>query len=1123
MEEKEILEAILKELKKGSAGPDPLGTRGPSMDLRDTASDFDEEAAKAQVEWSKARKVVMDAEIAAGEVFNRVKQAEYEVVSRVSEANAENVGEVKGLITNYIKLTKEMEKGSMKAKNATSQMFKLSGAANTLNELVPTSTEQWMTFGTELIESARSGKLFVAMAAKLIGTMINIAVATDKATASFAAYSGVVGNGNHLTSKYGQILSKTERQAAVFGATHADIAGVQQAMFGNYQNYTSLSGDQAIALGKQTAALKKLGVAEQLTTQIFDTATKSLGFNDDELVGLTQTLHDTALSIGKPTAQVAADFADVSKKLAFHGTDVVGIFQNLEKQSKATGLSVSDLVGVSGEAFDTFDGAAEKVGRLNAILGGPYLNSIDMLNASEDERLEMINASMDASGQMFSELGKYEQKAIASALGVEVDVARRMFGNLSAAEEIQIRKQEEVAETARKAQEVMDKLKNAFYSLVVAVNKLFAPFTWAVEKFSQFTEWLNEGDSAAKKAFKWILNLTVLFGGLWGSLKMAGKAIAKPAKALRKLGVHMRVAGESGTFLHKTGTTILKLGHRLGSMGGALLKPFTLIGKAFRAFFGLFARGAARMSLFSVGIRSALLSVKAFAAAIPVAGWAVYLIIAAVETFIFSLNNLWAIFKSTFKLIGGIVTGDGAKISEAFNTIMENIAMIWYKGLNALTFGLFGLIVKWAGGKEKILKIFKVLAITVFSPLIIAVKALGLVFKGLWFVVKTTFKAIGALFMGLWKVAKIVFFGITLPIRIAWELIKTVFGGIKKLVGTTITAFKDAFAPVIDAFKGIGASFGKAWGTIKKAIQPIKDAFASIGEAFASMFGGGGGGGGGFLDAAFSGIKVAFGFIMKVVLLPLKAVFGFLGLAIKGFAILVQIALTPIVWLFKGIGLAIEVMAKIIGFALSPVVAIFEFIKFIIGGVASMFKFLGKVIMSPVTFIQKMFDMLPKWIVKRAMSFLGIGGDTSDATADVPGEKVDDVIITSSGKVIKPSKKDTIIAAKPGSSLLQPQAPDPKRDGALSFANPLEGVGDKMANLTAKVLGASPLGMLLKAGSGMAGMAGKALGGAPDGEQGPPNVKVDVNVKIGEKQLTDIIIEALSSPEAGKAISPFLN
>ena len=146
--------------------------------------------------------------------------------------------------------------------------------------------------------------------------------------------------------------------------------------------------------------------------------------------------------MGKSTTAVFEDFNAVSKDLAFYGKDVVEVFQGLEKQSKATGLSVQELVSISGKSFDTFDGAAQKVGKLNAILGGPYLNSIDMLNASEEERIELLTQSMDMAGQTFSELNKYEQLAIADALGVDVDTARRMFGELSAAEEMQIRQQE---------------------------------------------------------------------------------------------------------------------------------------------------------------------------------------------------------------------------------------------------------------------------------------------------------------------------------------------------------------------------------------------------------------------------------------------------------------------------------------------------------------------------------------------------------------------------------------------------------------------------------------------------------------------------------------------------------
>ena len=105
----------------------------------------------------------------------------------------------------------------------------------------------------------------------------------------------------------------------------------------------------------------------------------------------------------------------------------MGVFKKLSMQSKSTGLSVDQLLGVV-EQFDTFEGAGKAVGKLNSIMGGPYLNSIDMLNASEEKRVEILKQSMKQSGMNFKQMGKYEQKMIASALGVDVAEARKLFG-----------------------------------------------------------------------------------------------------------------------------------------------------------------------------------------------------------------------------------------------------------------------------------------------------------------------------------------------------------------------------------------------------------------------------------------------------------------------------------------------------------------------------------------------------------------------------------------------------------------------------------------------------------------------------------------------------------------------
>ena len=251
------------------------------------------------------------------------------------------------------------------------------------------------------------------------------------------------------------------------------------------------------------------------------------GLNEHELVGLTEDLHGTAQSLGLSTAQVFKDFQSVSKQLAFYGTDVKDVFQDLEKQSKATGLSVDQLVSISGKAFDTFDGAAQKVGRLNAILGGPYLNSIDMLNATEAERIELLTQSMDMAGQTYSDMSKFEQLSIADALNVDVDTARRMFGELSAAEEIEIANKEKMAETARKAQATMAKLANAFHSLLVIIDPIISAFSVVVDLFSKM---------AASPVGKVILQLTTYILGAVGAMMAFKKASGLMSLSLGSVG-----------------------------------------------------------------------------------------------------------------------------------------------------------------------------------------------------------------------------------------------------------------------------------------------------------------------------------------------------------------------------------------------------------------------------------------------------------------------------------------------------------------------------------------------------------------------------------------------------------
>lgn len=588
--EADILEEILKTLKRGGGGAggapprrgraDPGSGAGarPSPTEADPAEAIQQEieAIQRSIEKYRERAAIlgelspfeqahlenMQEQVRTGQeavdgylrtgILEREKIKNYEDMKAAED----------DLIESQEELNRQMAAGAEKAELLGENMFKFGGAAAQAARILPTTSAELGTFTKSFFSmknAARMGNLAIT---KIAAESFNLAIATDTSTAAFRRATGAADS--EAFAHYGRVISGARNQVAAFGGTHEQVGAAMATLYGEMANYSLLSEQTQENLAAQTVAMQALGVSAGTGAQIMDRATKSLGFHESELVGLTQHLHDVAQSLGKTTTQVFEDFNSVSKKLAFYGTDVVDVFDKLSKQSKATGLSVDELVGISGTAFDTFDGAAQKVGRLNAILGGPYLNSIDMLNASEADRIEMMKESMDASGQMFSDMNKYEQLAIADALGVDVDTARRMFGELSAAEELQIKHQEEMAETAREAQSMIDKLKNAFMNLIVAMDPIIQILSAIVSGIAIAINFIGdltfEIDGNEFAIGKWVITLTALLA-LWLKFRKAGKGFSALTKPFKSAGSAMSkffgggeeaaggAAGASGGFI----------------------------------------------------------------------------------------------------------------------------------------------------------------------------------------------------------------------------------------------------------------------------------------------------------------------------------------------------------------------------------------------------------------------------------------------------------------------------------------------------------------------------------------------------------------------------------------------
>ena len=146
-----------------------------------------------------------------------------------------------------------------------------------------------------------------------------------------------------------------------------------------------LTGDAAIKTIKFAQSLNEIGIAA--------------GRGPGELVGIFNQLSPQLMKIGKTS------------------DDLVDTMSDLAYASRQTGIEMGRIVEFTSQ-FDTFEGAADRVGKLNAILGGDFLNVMDLMAAENPaERMQMVTAAINEQGKSFQDLTYYERLALAEAGG----------------------------------------------------------------------------------------------------------------------------------------------------------------------------------------------------------------------------------------------------------------------------------------------------------------------------------------------------------------------------------------------------------------------------------------------------------------------------------------------------------------------------------------------------------------------------------------------------------------------------------------------------------------------------------------------------------------------------------
>ena len=354
------------------------------------------------------------------------------------------------------------------------------GAMATLSGDAKGTAEAFNNMKSKFVETFTAANVLGSTFEKMIESSIATAYALDEQTAA-------VGKATGQGRRYDQMITDMTYSF--------DLAGNSMRQLGiNTQEYAeslvSLNSKVA-AFSKQgegaqksmvdfTATMDKLGIQNEAIAESYDTLIGAFRMSSEEAEAAIGDVLGLAMEIGVPPQQMAEEFNAASKKLAAYGTNMIDVFKKVSASAKSLNMDTTSLLGIM-EQFDTFEGAATAVGNLNAVLGGPYLNSIQMVRMNEEQRTRAMIEAMEASNRSWKDMGKYEKMAIANAAGIsDMSEANKIFGQSLSSYDEQMQKsaeadekQKDFNEALKELQTLGDKMKIMFQSLAVSLKPVF--------------------------------------------------------------------------------------------------------------------------------------------------------------------------------------------------------------------------------------------------------------------------------------------------------------------------------------------------------------------------------------------------------------------------------------------------------------------------------------------------------------------------------------------------------------------------------------------------------------------------------------------------------------------------
>ena len=377
----------------------------------------------------------------------------------------------------------------------------------------------------------------------------------DQSVASFYAATGA--NETYLESIY-----NVGRGNTALGIGFTESARALSDLYTNLNTFSTLTKLTQEELAVTTAKLEKLGISGAETSKSIQSLTVTMGITELQAAKIVERFAAMGSAIGVTSNQMIYDFMSVKESLAVFGSAMDKTFTDLAAQAKATGVAVSELLTLANK-FDTFEGAATQVGKLNAILGGPYLSAMAMIeNTDPTSRIEMLRQAVSNANMSFESMTYYQKKAIAEAGGFKsVDEAQRILsmsaGEAAAELENQAKSQEELNKAIERAQPIQQKLTMIMANFAIVIEPL-------VTRVSELLSYMLKLIDENPKLRYVFAGLILAFGTMIALIPIIIIGLNLISSALTFLSASSKIAGASGNLgasgIRSMGTAIVSVG-----------------------------------------------------------------------------------------------------------------------------------------------------------------------------------------------------------------------------------------------------------------------------------------------------------------------------------------------------------------------------------------------------------------------------------------------------------------------------------------------------------------------------------------------------------------------------------